>query len=329
MRTTNHAESGSKTVLVLTLLAGSLMAASPSESQTGGSIRIYSTAELASRDSLYRNWINDVFRYDLIGQLPINERSLSYDVTLSVLGGVQALSPIAVASSVPERRIYFPIQTLAFLDDISTLAAWLSRHDCSFEPGSLYAGMVAVKSPPIGGARYPNPRAAFGLGDDVWDDPFVKRSSNQIFKTAVYFTLAHELGHIRFGHAPYDSVTKEQAQAQELQADRYAIDVMRYIGVPPLGMFSFFTILARMEGLVATTHPLSGSRLLQIATAMEQFPGDFVPPNESKSAWAPVIMGYGQKFRSLIPVVDNPALRQQLILNARNAHWSELMQLCG
>lgn len=296
--------------------------------QTGTSIQIYDASQLAQRDQHYRGYLQAVFREDLIGQLPLRERSALSDVRIVLPGGVLAAPPIAVGADVPERAIYFPIQTIAFLDDLAALAAWLSRHDCSFEPAALYAGMIVSKAAPAGHRLYPNPRTAFGLGDNVWDDPYVKKSSNQIFKTAVFFTLAHELGHIRYGHAPYDAITREQAQRQEMEADRYAIDTMRHVGVPPLGMFHFFTVLSRMEGSVPTTHPLSGSRLLQIATALEQSPEDFVPPNESKSQWVPVIRHYGSQFRTLIPVIDNFVLREQLGRQARFASWSELRQSC-
>ena len=296
--------------------------------ETGATIQIYDARELAQRDNHYRGYIQAVFREDLIGQLPLQERSTLSDARLVLPQGVVAAPPIAVGAKVPERTIYFPIQTIAFLDDLAALAAWLSRHDCSFEPGTLYAGMIVSKAPPAGHTLYPNPRTAFGLGDNVWDDPYVKKSSNQVFKTAVFFILAHELGHIRYGHAPYNTITREQAQRQEMQADRYAIDAMRHVGVPPLGMFPFFTMLSRMEGSVPITHPLSGSRLLQIARALEQSPEDFVPPNESKSRWVPVIRHYGSQFRTLIPVVDNPALRAQLTSEAQFTSWSALRRSC-
>ena len=290
-------------------------------------ISIYSAQELSKQDKLYRHYLQAVFREDLIRQLPIQKRAALSNVQLVLLTGPREYSPIAVGASAQERTIYFPIQTMAFLDDLSALGAWLAKHDCSFEPAALYAGMLAVKNPPLGYPHYPNPRAAFGLGDDVWDDPFVKKSSNQILKTLVFFTLAHELGHIHHEHKPYDKILSAQAQVQEMEADRFAIDAMRHIGVPPLGMFHFFTAFSRMEG-IPTNHPLSGARLSQIAEALERSPEDFIPPNESKSRWESVIRIYAQNFRQLIPVIDNPVLRKQLTQQARDKNWSELQQLC-
>jgi hypothetical protein len=263
-----------------------------------------------------------------MGQLPLSERARLSDTRLIIPKGVLQTSPIAVWTVVQDRTVYFPIQTAAFLDDLAVLAAWLTWHDCSFQPGALYSGMIAYKAPPADQMLYPKPRSAFGLGDDVWNDQRVKNTSNQIFKTTVYFILAHELGHIRYNHSDYDKITPERAQEQELQADRFAIETMRHIGVPPVGMFYFFTVLSRMEGSVPTTHPLSGSRLIQIAAALEQNPGDFVPPNESRSRWVPIIRDYAYKFRTLIPVMDNALLRDQLGSQARFASWSELRRRC-
>lgn len=296
--------------------------------QSDAFIQIYDAKELSNRDSQYRDYITAVFREDLIGQLPLQERAALSNTRIVLPRGVIETSPIAVWASVQERTIYFPIQTIAFLDDIAALAAWLSKNNCSFEPAALYAGMIASKAPPSNQMLHLNPRSAFGLGDDVWNDPYVKKSSNQVFKTAVYFILAHELGHIQYNHLGNNTISDERSQAQELQADRFAIDAMRHVGVPPVGMLHFFTILSRMEGYVPTTHPLSGSRMIQIASALENFPGDFVPPNENKSRWKPIIREYGHKFRTLIPVMDDPALRRQLSTQARFAAWSELRKKC-
>ena len=298
------------------------------EAQSGRRIQIYSAAELAANDGLYRSYIQAVFREDLIGQLPLSERAALMNTHLVIPRGVLQTPPIAVWAIVDERTVYFPIQTAAFLDDLAALAGWLTWQGCSFEPGALYAGMIVNKTPPANQLRYPNPRSAFGLGDNVWNDQNVKNTSNQILKTSIYFILAHELGHIKHNHSGYDTITPERAQQQELEADRFAIETMRHIGVPPVGMFYFFTVLSRMEGRVPNTHPLSGSRLIQIASALEQNPGDFVPPNESRRKWAPVIRNYAHQFRTLLPVVDNSVLREQLDRQASFAPWSELRRSC-
>lgn len=297
--------------------------------QTGAFIQIYDTSELAKRDRLYRGYMQAVFKEDLIGQLPLQKRAALSNTRLVLPRGVIDASPLDIWAVVQQRTVYFPIQTIAFLDDLATLAAWLAKNDCSFEPGALYAGMIVTKAPPANQRLHLNPRSAFGLGDNVWKNSYVKNLSNKVFKTAVYFILAHELGHIRYNHSSYKTITPQRAQQQELQADHFAIEAMRHIGVPPIGMFYFFTSLSRMEGSVPITHPLSGSRLVQIATALEQSPGDFVPPNESKSRWTPVIRTYARQFRTLIPVMDNSALREQLRAQARFAKWSELRHSCS
>jgi hypothetical protein len=325
MRLTRSARSSRWGVVVAAVMTA--CAAEEGLAQHQPSIEIYSERELARRGHMFHSYVHALFTEDLLGQLRLRERAALSDVRLVLIEGVVE-NPLAAGAIVTERTIYLPVQTLVFLDDLAAVAGWLSRQGCSFEPAALYAGMLVSKPPPAGRTTYPNPRAAFNLGDDVWNDPFVKTTSNQVFKTAVFFTLAHELGHIRLRHRPYDAVATAKALEQEMQADAYAIEAMRHVGVPPVGMFHFFTVLSRMEASVPESHPLSGSRLLQIAVALEEAPHDFVPPNESASVWAPVIRSLGRSFRPLIPVIDDLSLRHELWRQARFANWSELRYHC-
>jgi hypothetical protein len=292
-------------------------------------IQIYSDSELSKKDSLYRNYITAVFKEDLIGQLPVQERAILYDTRIVIPSGLIDAPPITVWTSVQDRTVYFPIQTISFLDDIAAVAAWLSKNKCTIELAALYAGMIVSIPPPANQRFHPNPRAAFGLDDDVWDDPYVKNYSNQIFKTAVFFILAHELGRVRYNHLDNDVLSNQRSHEQELQADRFAIDAMKHIGVPPLGVLHLFTILSRMEGYVLTPYPLSESRIIQIASALERSPGDFIPPNENEKKWEPVVRHLGIEFRFLIPIICNTELRKQLNEQARLTTWEELKRSCS
>lgn len=306
-----------------TMLLMCLVILSPASAQ----ILVYTNSELASRDSLYRNFLMGVFEEDLKTRLPSNDRARAADIRL-VLPTKVTGNLFEVSSHVPTRTIYFPMETVAFLDDLAALAGWLASRSCSFEPAALYAGMIAAKPTPNGWSKYPNPRTAFGLGDNVWDDPFVKKSSNQVLKTAIFFILAHELAHVLYGHAPYESISRSQAQQQELEADAYALQIMRHIGVPPLGMFHFFTVLSRVGDAIPTRHPLSEQRLMQFVYNLENYPSDFVPPGESQAQWAPVVQAYANQFRSLVPLIDIPRLREFLAWKAQEASWEELPQKC-
>lgn len=107
------------------------------------------------------------------------------------------------------------------------------------------------------------------------------------------FILLHELGHIYYGHGG-------STIPQEVQADQFAIDVMRRSPVPPLGMLIYFMAEASMADYPATarTHPLSGARLQALGARMQD----------------PQI---GIVLRDLGKLVDDPETRASHILTAR------------
>jgi predicted Zn-dependent protease len=110
--------------------------------------------------------------------------------------------------------------------------------------------------------------------------------------------VLHELGHVLHGHPGYDAISAAQAQANEQDADRFALTVMRRIGVAPFGMVFWFQTGAYLspnrgdfaddeahaEWLQQTTHPVTEDRLRAIAAELRHAPEDFAlefPDQES------------------------------------------------
>src|SRR5262249_37589497 len=138
----------------------------------------------------------------------------------------------------------------------------------------------------------------------------VKDLSNKLFAGTMFFLLGHELGHIARRHA--GGATGIHSQAQEREADAYALDAMAIVGFEPLGLAYFFTAAAMMEG-GQTTHPLGGSRGEAAAQAVEKRPRAFVDRGErDPDAWVPRLLDLARQLRATIPLADDPQQRAAL-----------------
>jgi hypothetical protein len=185
--------------------------------------------------------------------------------------------------------VVLPIQSIKFFDDLSVAYAWLWRQGYGPDTALEYASMLKYGEPSRFGGRYPAPLPALQIPDDGLDDPAVADQAQKLLKSAMVFLVLHELGHVLFGHPGYDAVSAAQAQANEQDADQFALSVMRRIGVAPFGMVFWFQTAAYLapnrgdfasddahaEWLRQSTHPVTEDRLRAIAAELRQSPEDF------------------------------------------------------
>jgi hypothetical protein len=159
-------------------------------------------------------------------------------------------------------RVVLPVSSLKFLDDLCTAYAWLQINGYVIDTVSEYAAMLKYKN--FRGAPYPRPLAALHIPANALDDKRVDELALGHFVTARTFLLLHELGHV-YHRPPVQSLENEKA------ADAFAAQVMPRTGLPPLGALVFFMADASWAGYPPEpgTHPLSGSRLLALASRME------------------------------------------------------------
>jgi hypothetical protein len=179
--------------------------------------------------------------------------------------GDQRDNPLAFYVRAGQPRIVCPILSMKFLQDLSTAYAWLSQNGYVIDTISEYTAMLAHKG--LAG-RYPPPLATLGIPANALQDKAVDDLAVNHFTSARMFIVLHELGHLYYGHQTHVGAASIR---QEIQADRFALEVMRRASVPPLGMLVFFLADASMTQYSpkATTHPLSGSRLQAFGTAMQ------------------------------------------------------------
>jgi hypothetical protein len=182
-----------------------------------------------------------------------------------------------------KQTITLPISSIRFLADIALAEAWLGVSGYSTDPVTDYLAMLKYQWPDrLAGRRY-RPREALGIPDDATANPRVERRFQRDFGTAIVFVLGHELGHLYHQHGM--NVSLERSRQQEEEADRFAMELMRRIGEPPVGMVLFFRILAHLAPYTsdpdyparraAATHPVASARLRAIAAGIETNVADF------------------------------------------------------
>ena len=177
--------------------------------------------------------------------------------------------------------VAMPVLSIKFFDDLCVANAWLEEND--YELGTVTDYVAMLKYLPSGsfpGGRYLPPLAALQIPANALDNPRVDSLSQKLLKSGLLWVLIHELAHVRYKHPGYDEVSADQAQQQETEADRFATEIMRRIGVAPVGVAQFFTIatylwpnradftsdVAWQIYLENTPHPLTTARLRTLTT---------------------------------------------------------------
>ena len=183
------------------------------------------------------------------------------------------------------KTIVMPISSLRFYGDLAMAYAWLNTNKYSLDPVTDYLAMLKYQWPAKLTTKPYRPLEVLGIPASAREDSHVQNVFQRAFGTCVVFVMAHELGHLYYGHPSYDTVSAEVARANEEQADQFALEIMRRIGEAPLGMPLFFTILAHLEpysgdvgyleNRARSTHPVTAGRIRAIARALEKSSEDY------------------------------------------------------
>lgn len=254
-----------------------MLAALPASAQT-----LYSDRDLdVVRGGMARN-IALMVSDDIPDALPPGQRQTArrIDVVFPDAGP----NPLAFWAQPATGRIFVPLASVRFIDDLAITMAWFERHGCNggYIQAYLYGLLRAGR--PLG-----PPLVAFGIDRDrALADAYVNDVSGKVLKTAVYFIMAHEVGHILLGHA--GGLTGAASQAQERAADAFAMDVFAHDGAPPAGMVLYFLTGRWRDPIGAQaatgTHPVSPDRIAAVADRMAADPGAFshAEPDRARGA---------------------------------------------
>jgi hypothetical protein len=174
--------------------------------------------------------------------------------------------------------LVMPVASLRFLGDLCLAWAWLNARGYSLDTVTDYLAILAQRGPEAFAGGSVRPLAALGIPAVPRADPRVQRDLQRLFGSAVVFLMAHELGHLQLRHAA--PANAAQSRLQECEADRFALEVMRRAGEPPLGLAIFFTAVSHLEGISppgdsVRSHPTSPERMRAAAAQLQAAAGDY------------------------------------------------------
>jgi hypothetical protein len=284
--------------------------------------------ELQTSAPTYTKWISEVFYDDLLRHLSSDQRTqlgeVSLEVPLEMTGSLDPAFVLNIASDPLSRHVVVPVRTIRWVDEYCGLIPYLERTGCNVRTvlPLIYDAMLVL---PHAGKRPPGPLAAFGLSNGIYDDDYVKGDSNKLVFSTFLFLLAHELGHLAKNHRVGLSGTL--SQAQEREADEYALDTMAQLGITPVGLVVLFSAAAMMEG-DQSTHPLSGARVSAAAAQLERRPRSFIDKSQrDPESWVPRILNLAHQIRDVIPLIDQTERRAEIMNAATIASFDQLANL--
>jgi hypothetical protein len=227
--------------------------------------------------------------------------------------------------------ITVPILSVRFFDDITQVWGYLWSNNDNMELVGDYLAMLKYRDPAdFPGGRFPAPLEALNISRDAWKhDPKMDDVSQKALKSAIVWILAHELAHIYYRHPGYGpGVTRQQAQANEAEADRFANMIMRRIGVAPIGVLQFFMAMSHLEpgrGDFANdaawqrylqkkaTHPLTARRLTAMAADLRRSPHDFTAEERDQQAGVRRIYYIADQIEGIGTILENPDMHRLVV----------------
>jgi len=163
--------------------------------------------------------------------------------------GVEAAyhgDPLAFYSRVKPPEVVLPVLSLKFFADLTLAYTWLRMNGYEAASPTIYMKLVKYNRPGrFPGNHYPPLLAAIGVPDhaqarknhDVEDEYYF------MFNAVRTFLLLHELGHIYHRH----DTSGRDRQAQEAEADEFALNVLQRLPLLPVGAALYFIAAANLQ----------------------------------------------------------------------------------
>lgn len=319
-----------------TVLLAVLLGVAGTLSTRGGTARaarfesMYSAAELEQAAANYRPNLRGVWLEDLGNELTPAERRAAACASLHLPLRGQNNHPFDFYANTATGEVTVPIRAVKFFDDLAIAVAWLESQGCDTLSAFDYVSMMRYQSPAsLPGGRFPTPRQVLGLPRNVLSNAFVVDVSQKTLKSTVYFLMAHELAHVMYEHAGYESISATVAQRQEIEAEQFALQVMRRIAVPPAGLAVFFAAVSRVDPEQTRTHPLSSDRLGMVATYIRENAGAFTRVQRDPGSWLPRIQDMAREIDRLARLLDDPDVRALQRRNGSGKTFASLQSSCS
>lgn len=269
---------------------------------------MYPSSELQRANSTYAANIRGMLSEDIAGYLSTEESATLQRVQLSQPWD-RVIDPFEFSANPATGLILVPTFSVKFFDDLAIATAWFERFGCNKEAVFDYVAALDFSERELSA-----PLKALNVPDEAYKlDDFVDDVSQKTLKSALAFLVLHELGHVHHRHRPYDEISSSQAQAQEAEADRFAMRVLRRMRLPPMGMTVWFMAVSMrdplIEGSPRQTHPLTSSRLQAIAQDLRNRPDDFIEPANRGTFTADNIRAIAKDIDTIAQKLADPDLR--------------------
>lgn len=306
--------------------------------------RLYPEKKLQADATRWSEQIQAEYRDTILPQLTKEERN--------ALGAIKIEVPLSGPNGDPfsfytdeKGTIYLPALSLRFFSDLCVANAWLNAHEYDGTTVRDYVGVLLREATLSPGAPLPPVFRTLGVPDNAREESAVANRADRNFGNTIVFLLAHELGHALKKHDTHsqDPVKKRK---QEIEADAFAIEVMRRIAQVPLGVEFWFDVerighVQGMRRLIATRrfpteaewqkylatfdHPVTTERLEALTVAIEKAPDSFTRNETDQAYWTQHWKLCAQHFRVAAPPwTTNPIARTAEYERVRDLHLEDL-----
>lgn len=300
---------------------------------------LYPTAMLEKAEQVYAPNLHGMWAEDFLAKLTPLERKRAGPVSLDtpLLGLSKA--PLTYYALPAQQRVVIPIASIQFLDDLSMAFSYYQAQGCDMGLVSDYVAALSRQAKPPAGT----PRQALGVPDEAFQDELVNDTAMKALKSNVYFLMAHEYAHVMLHHQGYALISAKQAQLQEMQADDFALTVMRRIGVAPIAAVQFFLIASRLERAPGDfpdeasyqayvkevlTHPVSSARLHNLAAQIQAHLTAFAHAEPHPERVQASLAAAVPQLQEIARTLDDPKMRDHLARQAMALDAQALKTAC-
>src|SRR6201993_2194526 len=274
--------------------------------------RLYTDEKLKADAARWGEQIRAEYGETILPQLTDAERS--------ALNGIRIDVPLKGPHGDPFEYYYangtinLPALSLRFYSDLWVANAWLNAHGYDGTTVRDYVGLLFREATASPRAPLPAVFRTLGVSDNAREESTVANRAYRNFGNTIVFLLAHELGHALKKHHT-DLRDPVEQRKQEIEADAFAIEIMRRIGQLPTGIEFWFDVehsghvapvkfdteAAWQKYLTGLDHPVTTGRLEALAAAIEKAPDSFARNQTNQALWTQRSKMLAQYFRLAAP----------------------------
>jgi hypothetical protein len=270
--------------------------------------RLYTQEKLKADAARWSEQIQAEYRETILPQLTDEERSALRAISIEIPLTGRRGDPFEFYYA--NGKVNLPALSLRFFSDVCVANAWLNAHGYDGTTVRDYVGVLFREAKRSPRAPFPPVFRTLGVPDNAREESSVSNRADRNFGNTVVFLLAHELGHALKKHRT-DLRDLVEKRKQEIEADAFAIEIMRRIGQVPVGFEFWFDVEhsghvapvefdsenAWQKYLSSLDHPVTTERLEALAVAIEKAPDSFARNQANQALWTERSKMLAQYFR--------------------------------